>query len=68
MTCPEPDPGVTIPESSWQGTKVPGFTYRHSEAAGREGEGGGGKEGLTPLTFIGTPTHMPSALSDTLHI
>lgn len=39
MTCPEPDPAVTIPESSWQGAKVPGFTY--SEAAGREGDGGG---------------------------
>ena len=31
-------------------------------------KGGGGKEGLTQLTFIGTHTHMPSALSDTLHI
>lgn len=39
MTCPESDSGVTIPESSWQGLKVPGFTQRQQEKE-MGGEGG----------------------------
>ena len=45
----------------------PWVHLRPQWGSSREGDGGGEEE-LTHLTFIGTHTHMPSALSDTLHI